>query len=77
MSAFMNINMIYELLEADTAEDLQLKINQKLATGWELYGNLVTAIKAVTSEVRSGIAFDVEGKIILFQAVIKNESAKE
>ncbi len=69
--------MIYELLEADTAKDLELKINQKLATGWELYGNLVTAIKADTSEVRSGIAFAVEGKIILFQAVIKNESAEE
>ncbi len=69
--------MIYELLEADTAQDLELKINQKLATGWELYGNLVTAIKADTSEVRSGIAFAVEGKIILFQAVIKIETAKE
>jgi len=66
--------MIYELLEADTAEDLQVKINQKLAAGWELYGNLVTAFKADTSEVRSGIAFAVEGKIILFQAVIKNEA---
>jgi len=69
--------MIYELLEADTAKDLELQLNQKLAAGWELYGNLVTAIKADTSEVRSGIAFAVEGKIILFQAVIKNESAKE
>ncbi|MBA3601132.1 MAG: DUF1737 domain-containing protein [Acidobacteria bacterium] len=69
--------MIYELLEADTAEDLERKINQKLAAGWELYGNLVTAIKADSSVVRSGIAFAVEGKIILFQAVIKNESAKE
>ncbi len=69
--------MIYELLEADTAEDLQLKINQKLAAGWELYGNLVTAIKAETSEMRSGIAFAVESKIILFQAVIKNELAKK
>ncbi len=72
-----NINMIYELLEADTAQDLELKINQKLAVGWELYGNLVTAFKADSSEVRSGIAFAVEGKIIMFQAVIKNESAKE
>ena len=71
------MNMIYELLEADTAKDLELKINQKLAAGWELYGNLVTAIKADTSVVRNGIAFAVEGKIILFQAVIKNESAKE
>ncbi len=69
--------MIYELLEADTAQDLELKINQKLAAGWELYGNLVTAIKADTSVVRSGIAFAVEAKIILFQAMIKNESAKE
>jgi len=69
--------MIYELLEADTAEGLEIEVNQKLADGWELYGNLVTAIKADTSEVRSGIAFAVEGKIILFQAVIKNESAKE
>ncbi len=69
--------MIYELLEADTAEGLGIEINQKLADGWELYGNLVTAIKADTSEVRSGIAFAVEGKIILFQAVIKNESANE
>lgn len=70
--------MIYELLEADTATDLELKINEKLAAGWELYGNLTAAIKPVTSEVsNSGIAFAVEGKIILFQAVIKNESAKE
>ncbi len=69
--------MIYELLEADTAKDLELKINQKLVDGWELYGNLVTAIKAETSEMRSGIAFAVESKIILFQAVIKNERAKE
>lgn len=69
--------MIYELLEADTAEDLGLKINDKLTAGWELYGNLTTAIKADTSVVRSGIAFAVEGKIILFQAVVKNESAKE
>ena len=68
--------MIYELLEADTAEGLEIEVNQKLADGWELYGNLVTAIKADTSEVRSGIAFAVEGKIILFQAIIKNESAK-
>lgn len=67
--------MIYELLEADSATDLEVKINQKLAAGWELYGNLITAIKPVTSEVgSSGIAFAVEGKIILFQAVIKNES---
>ena len=72
-----NINMIYELLEADTAKDLELEINQKLAAGWELYGNLVTAIKAETSEVRSGIGFAVGAKIILFQAVIKNESARE
>ncbi len=72
-----NINMIYELLEADTAKDLEAKINQKLTVGWELYGDLVTAIKADTSVVRSGIAFAVEGKIILFQAVIKNESAEE
>ncbi len=69
--------MIYELLEADTAEDLERKINQKLAAGWELYGNLVTAIKADSSVVRSGIAFAVEGKIVMFQAVIKNKSAKE
>ncbi len=69
--------MIYELLEADTTEDLEIKINQKLVDGWELYGNLVTAIKAETSEMRSGIAFAVESKIILFQAVIKNESAKK
>lgn len=72
-----NINMIYELLEADTARDLELKINQKLADGWQLYGSLVTATKADTSVVRSGIAFAVEGKIILFQAVVKNESAEE
>ncbi len=69
--------MIYELLEADTAEDLEIKINQKLVDGWELYGDLVTAIKAETSEMRSGIAFAVESKIILFQAVIKNELAKK
>lgn len=69
--------MIYELLEADTARDLELKINQKLADGWELYGSLVTATKADTSVVRSGIAFAVEGKIILFQAVIKDESAEK
>ncbi|MDQ3748238.1 MAG: DUF1737 domain-containing protein [Acidobacteriota bacterium] len=56
---------------------MELKINQKLAAGWELYKNLVTAFKADSSEVRSGITFAVEGKIILFQAVIKNESAKE
>ncbi len=69
--------MIYELLEADTAKDLELKINQKLADGWELYGNLVAVVKPDTSEVRSGIGFAVEGKIILFQSVIKNEPAKE
>ena len=69
--------MVYELLEADTAKDLELKINQKLADGWKLYGGLATAIKPVTSEVRSGISFAVEGKIVLFQAVIKNESPHE
>jgi hypothetical protein len=69
--------MIYELLEADTAKDLELKINQKLAAGWQLYGDLVTAIKPDTSEVRGGIGFAVESKIILFQAIIKNERAKE
>ncbi len=71
--------MKYELLEADTAKDLELKINQKLVDGWELYGNLVTAIKPKTSEIRGGssMAFNVEGKIVLFQAVIKNESSKE
>ena len=63
--------MIYELLEADTAKEMELKINEKLADGWELYGNLVTAIKPDTSEVRGTIAFSVESKIILFQAVIK------
>ncbi len=41
--------MIYELLEADTAEDLEIKINQKLVDGWELYGNLVTATKIMIS----------------------------
>ncbi|MCU1288169.1 MAG: hypothetical protein JWN60_398 [Acidobacteria bacterium] len=63
--------MIYELLEADTAQDLETKVNQKLADGWELHGNLVVATKAATSMVRSGIEFAVESKIILFQAVIK------
>lgn len=72
-----NENMIYELLEADTAKDLELKINEKLVAGWELYGDLVTAIKPDTSEVRGGIGFAVESKIILYQAVIKNEPAKE
>ncbi len=67
--------MIYELLEADAAKDLEIKVNEKLADGWELAGNLVTAIKPVTSEVRGGISYAVEGKIILFQAVIKVESA--
>jgi len=69
--------MIYELLQADTAKDLELKINEKLIDGWELYGDLVTAIKPDTSEVRGGIGFAVESKIILFQALIKNEPAKE
>lgn len=69
--------MIYELLEADTAKDLELKINQKLVAGWELYGDLVAAILPDTSEVRSGIGFAVESRIILFQAVIKNEIAEE
>jgi hypothetical protein len=69
--------MIYELLEADSAKDLELKINQKLASGWELYGNLATAIKPVTSEVQSGIDFAVESKVLLFQGVIKKEAAKE
>jgi len=69
--------MIYKLLQADTAEDLELKINQKLGDGWELYGDLVTAIKPDTSEVRGGIGFAVESKVILFQAVIKNEPAEE
>jgi hypothetical protein len=69
--------MIYELLEAESAKDLQLQINQKLTDGWELYGNLVSAIKADTTDVRSGISFAVEAKIILYQAVIKNESEKE
>ena len=68
--------MIYEILEAETGKDLQLKVNQRLAAGWELYGNLVTAIKAETSEVRSGIGFAVGAKIILFQAMIKNESTE-
>jgi hypothetical protein len=68
--------MIYELLEADTAKDLELKINQRLANGWELYGHLVSAIKAETSEIRHGMSFAVESKIMLFQAVIKNESAE-
>ena len=68
--------MIYELLQADTAEDLQIKVNQKLADNWELYGNLVTETIAETSEIRSGIAFNVESKIILFQAMIKKESSQ-
>jgi hypothetical protein len=69
--------MIYKLLQADTAEDLELKINQKLVEGWELYGDLVTAIKPDTSEVRGGIGFAVESKVILFQAIVKNEPAAE
>jgi hypothetical protein len=68
--------MVYELLEAETAEDLQIKINQKLAAGWELYGDLVTAIKPDTSEVSGTIAFAVESKIILFQAVINKQNTK-
>ncbi len=63
--------MIYELLEADTAKELEAKINEKLNDNWELYGDIVTAIKPNTSEVRGGIGFAVESKIILFQAVIK------
>jgi hypothetical protein len=63
--------MIYKLLEADTATDMEIKVNQKLADGWELYGDLATATKADTSVLRSGIEFAVEGKVILFQAVIK------
>jgi hypothetical protein len=71
--------MIYELIQADTAQDLEVKLNRKLAAGWELYGNLVTAIKPDTTEIRSGsgMSFAVESKIVLFQAVIKNESAEE
>jgi hypothetical protein len=69
--------MTYELLQADTAEVLATKINQKLAAGWELYGDMVVAVKPDTSEVRGGVAFNVESKIILFQAVIKNEAANE
>jgi len=69
--------MIYEILEADAAKELELKVNQKLAEGWELYGQLVTAIKPDTSEIRGGIGFAVESKIILFQAVIKVEPGKE
>jgi hypothetical protein len=72
-----SVNMIFELLEADTANELELKVNQKLAAGWQLYGNLVTAIKPDTSEIRGGIGFAVESKIILFQAVIKNESGNQ
>ena len=63
--------MIYEILEADTAGDLQIKVNERLAGGWELYGNLVAATIASTSEVRSGISFAVESKMILFQTVVK------
>lgn len=69
--------MIYELLESETAKDLEMKVNQKLDAGWELYGHLVTAIKPDTSEVRGTIAFSVESKIILFQAVIKKEPARD
>lgn len=69
--------MLYELLEADTSKDLEAKINQKLADGWELHGNLVAAIKPDTSEVRSGIGFDIDSKVILFQAVIKYANSKE
>lgn len=69
--------MIYEIIQAETPDDLQTKVNQRLADGWELYGNLVTQTIADTSEVRSGIAFAVESKIILFQAVIKNESEEK
>lgn len=67
--------MIYELLESEEAKELEQKINERLADGWELHGDLVTAIKPVTNEVRGGIGYAVEGKIILFQAVIKNESS--
>ncbi len=69
--------MIYELLQADTGKELEVKINEKLNDSWELYGGLVTVIQPNSSEVRSGsgMAFNVESKIILFQAVIKNESA--
>ena len=66
--------MLYEILEADSAKDLELKVNQKLNDGWELYGNLVTGVKAETSELRSGIDFAVGAKIILFQAMVKNDS---
>ena len=69
--------MIYKLLEADTAKDLELQINQKLIDGWELYGDLVTAIKAETSEARGGIEFPVGAKIILFQAITKNDPVKK
>lgn len=66
--------MIYELLEADEAKDLERKINEKLADGWDLHGGLITAIKPADSEVRSGssMAFAVKGKIMFYQAVIKN-----
>jgi hypothetical protein len=69
--------MIYEILEAETTQELVLKVNQKLADGWELYGQLVTAIKPDTSEIRGGIGFTVESKVILFQPVIKITSEKE
>ena len=69
--------MIYEILEADTAKDLELKVNQKLVDGWKLYGNLVAGIKPHTSEIRGGIGFAVESKMVLFQGVIKTESGDE
>jgi len=64
--------MIYEIVEAETAKDLQQWVNEKLAVGWELYGGLVTAIKPSTSELRSGIGFSVESKVMLYQAIVKN-----
>ncbi len=64
--------MIYELLEAESVEDLGAKVNQRLNDGWELYGNPVTAIQAETTEMRSTISFAVGAKIVMYQAVIKN-----
>jgi len=63
-----------ELIEINTTDSVG---DTTKAAGWELYGNLLTAFKVDSSEVRSGIAFAVEGKIVMFQAVIKNKSAKE
>lgn len=67
--------MRYEIVYGFNNFDLQKKVNEKLAAGWELYGNLTVA--NVWTKGDSAPGDRPREQTLFFQTVINNDSATQ